>query len=563
MSKTLFWYLFRDLLKVFLLATVVLACIMSFGGLLRPLTQKGLDLWQVLQILLYLMPAMLTYSIPIASLFAATIVYGRLTADNELTACRAAGLSYLSMALPAIAMGLVISLGSLLFLSYAVPYFSLNVERVMYANVAKYITNEIQSSHEIRTLRGGGAKIYAQGAYVPAAQQGDVQTVVLIGPTIVTEDSSQPGVPASFLMARKATLRIRQRPGGPMLIDGDLEGGVTFGRQGTHRPRGGVEQQHFGPIPIPSRITESVKFMNIDQLRKQASAPETSQRVAKPLALFIASEQQDLFLRDVHARLAAEGTVTFQSELESYDLHAPGLSMTLAPDQLQLRVPPQANQNKSIRLTRRQADGSVNLIADARIATLRVHANNEDSRMQVMVDLQSPPAADSASSLVRLQIGKDLVEKNQHSLPPLSLPMPQRLQDLRQRTPDQYLQANYLPDRRIGLERDMIAVHNNAVAEMHSRASFSLSCLVLVVMGCCMGMIFRSGDFLTAFAVCVIPALAAITLVVAGQQLASGLPNNITSGFRNPLPFALSMIWSGNVLIGLIALDIMRRLHRH
>ena len=141
--------------------------------------------------------------------------------------------------------------------------------------------------------------------------------------------------------------------------------------------------------------------------------------------------------------------------------------------------------------------------------------------------------------------------------------MPQRLQDLRQRTPDQYLQANYLPDRRMGLERDMIAVHNNAVAEMHSRASFSLSCLVLVVMGCCMGMIFRSADFLTAFAVCVIPALAAITLVVAGQQLASGLPNNITSGFRNPLPFALSMIWSGNVLIGLIALDIMRRLHRH
>ena len=35
MSKTLFWYVMRDLLRVFLMTSLVLAGIMSFGGLLK------------------------------------------------------------------------------------------------------------------------------------------------------------------------------------------------------------------------------------------------------------------------------------------------------------------------------------------------------------------------------------------------------------------------------------------------------------------------------------------------------------------------------------------------
>jgi lipopolysaccharide export LptBFGC system permease protein LptF len=86
MSRTLFWYVFRDLVRIFVLASVALAAIMSFGGLLRPLTEHGLDAQQVTRILGYFMPAMQTYSLPVAALFATTMVYGRLSADNELTA---------------------------------------------------------------------------------------------------------------------------------------------------------------------------------------------------------------------------------------------------------------------------------------------------------------------------------------------------------------------------------------------------------------------------------------------------------------------------------------------
>ena len=108
MSRTLFWYVFKDLLKIFLTASGALAGIMSFGGLLRPLTQNGLDGAQVLLLIRYSLPAMSTYSLPVAALFATTWVYGRMAADNEVTACRASGISFLAMCAPAMLLGIFV-----------------------------------------------------------------------------------------------------------------------------------------------------------------------------------------------------------------------------------------------------------------------------------------------------------------------------------------------------------------------------------------------------------------------------------------------------------------------
>src|SRR6476646_10177529 len=120
MSRTLFAYIFKDLLRIFMMASGALAGIMSFGGLLRPLTQQGLDAGQVGQLLSYFTPAMTAYSFPIAALFATTMVYGRLSADNELVACRAAGISLLSVAMPAVVVGLTVAITSLLLLCFGV-----------------------------------------------------------------------------------------------------------------------------------------------------------------------------------------------------------------------------------------------------------------------------------------------------------------------------------------------------------------------------------------------------------------------------------------------------------
>src|SRR3712207_2475142 len=116
MGRTLFWYIFKDLVKIFFMASGALAGTMSFGGLLRPLTQQGLDAGQVSKMPTYMTFPMMACSLPIAALFAATVVYGRLSADNELTACRAGGISlgpFLGMAFPGLVFGLLVAAVSL------------------------------------------------------------------------------------------------------------------------------------------------------------------------------------------------------------------------------------------------------------------------------------------------------------------------------------------------------------------------------------------------------------------------------------------------------------------
>src|SRR2546421_8126172 len=155
MSKTLFWYLFRDLARIFVITSGALAGIMSFGGLLRPLTENGLDAGQVGRMLTYLTPAMMTYSLPVAALFATAIVYGRLSADNELTAVRAGGISYLGIGMPALVLGLGVAILSLLLLCFIVPLLSLKVEQVIYSNAAKVIASKIDKNHQLRVSPGG------------------------------------------------------------------------------------------------------------------------------------------------------------------------------------------------------------------------------------------------------------------------------------------------------------------------------------------------------------------------------------------------------------------------
>src|SRR5689334_11272697 len=165
-SYTLSRYIFWDMLRIFMMASGALAGVMSFGGLLRPLTQQGLDANQVGQLLTFFTPAMTAYSFPIAALFATTMVYGRLSADNELTACRAAGISLLSVAVPAFVLGSLAALVSFLFLSFVVPASTLKAEKVIYSNIAKVIASQIQRSHQI-SFPGSLYTVFAQQAYLP------------------------------------------------------------------------------------------------------------------------------------------------------------------------------------------------------------------------------------------------------------------------------------------------------------------------------------------------------------------------------------------------------------
>jgi hypothetical protein len=143
------------------------------------------------------------------------------------------------------------------------------------------------------------------------------------------------------------------------------------------------------------------------------------------------------------------------------------------------------------------------------------------------------------------------------------VPIPQSLRDLEHRPLDDYRsKAAAGAGNQRALERQLIVLNNDIVSEMHGRMAFALSCLILVLVGCSLGMMFRSGNFLTAFAISFIPALLSITLIIAGQQTCGNIPWNRGLGWENPLKMGVALIWSGNVANLALSSGLLWRLWR-
>lgn len=591
MGRTLFWYVFRDLLKIFFMTSGTLAGIMSFGGLLRPLTQQGLDPAQIGQMLFYFTPAMLAYSLPIAALFATSVVYGRLSADNELTACRAGGISLgpmLGMSFPALLFGLLVAVLSLVFLCFLVPTYTLKVERVVYSNMAKLIATKIERTHEIRF---GGVNIFAQKAYLPPPdpRYPDRQQVVLEGVSFVqyekpdkpegptsrpapgTKPAPKPKVdekdkplriPKEFMMATSATIDIRERDDDQVSLIIGLEGGIKYPREFSGGTQIGIELTQFGPLLIPSPIKEDTKFMNVGRLKLLYDKPEESRKIASYIADFLRRDQTRRYLTELQARLNGQSASQEYSRYISFksaddqssvfvsvsDPSATGLATLEQVDGDELRLV--GSTSNAIQYSRRDGNQS-EILQYARELRLRARPNGDQRTLDVTIELygRSPGVASTRP-----------VSGNYSDV--IEVKMPLEVEGLKHRKLEAYTKSVDLPRAdRDRLNRELVVLNNNIWAETMARASFSTSCLILVLVGATLGMMFRSGNFLTAFAVSFVPALVCITLIVAGQQMANTVPFQFESK-PNPLKYGIALIWSGNVINFIIATALLWRIQR-
>jgi lipopolysaccharide export LptBFGC system permease protein LptF len=569
MSRTIFWYIFKDLVRVFLMTSGALAGIMSFGGLLRPLTRQGLNIEQVGKVLAYFGPAMTTYSFPIAALFATTMIYGRLSADNELTACRAGGISLVSLSVagPALVLGLIVAMISLLFLCFVVPACTLCVEKVLYSNFAQLVANHIERTHEIEF---GQYTIFAQEAWLPPATdvapgQPGQQQVVLRGPTIVTDEhplKDQPdfAVPKEFSTAAEAVVFINQRTDDDQVeLRVRLEDGFRFPRKFEDAMQAGVAETVFGPILLPSPIKEDTKFMDLGTLKQYYAHPERSQKLREQVADLVRTDQSKTFVSMVRDQLnGPEGQSTFSFEGgERYVLlrgsGAPPAVLT-SPEAMEIKPPgsgsttvPTVPPDEVRPLTfRRETPGRPASVVHASQLRLRANPTTDDQSMDCSLSLldctteiEQGPAAPRANFSQQFTI-----------------PMTDKIAALSQRGLTYY----QTQPQAVFLRHDYHRLLNQIIAECHDRASFAISCLILVMVGAALGMIFRSGNFLTAFAVSFVPALVSITLTIAGQRTAGNIPYHDTAS--DPLMLGLVLIWLGNVINLVIAGGLLLRLHR-
>jgi lipopolysaccharide export system permease protein len=108
---TLQRYILWELLRIFALALVGLSSIVVMAGIVQETSQQGLGPEHILILIPLLLPSTLPYTVPATMLFAVAVVYGRLSADNEITAIKAAGIPARFAIWPAVVLSMLVSAG--------------------------------------------------------------------------------------------------------------------------------------------------------------------------------------------------------------------------------------------------------------------------------------------------------------------------------------------------------------------------------------------------------------------------------------------------------------------
>ncbi len=125
-------YIGRETLVSFFLAVCVLNIVLVLGEIFKKLLPYILDhnvpIFYLVTILLSFLPAALVYSIPWGFLTAVLLVFGRLSAGNELTALRTAGMSIGRIARPVLVLAALSSVLCLWIDLYVAPRFLQNLQ---------------------------------------------------------------------------------------------------------------------------------------------------------------------------------------------------------------------------------------------------------------------------------------------------------------------------------------------------------------------------------------------------------------------------------------------------
>ncbi len=127
-------YLLREHAHPFLLWMLAFTFALFIGNLFKLadlVVNKGVPLAIVGQLFLYILPYLLSFTIPMAALMSTLLALGRLGQDNELTAIEASGISFWQLTVPVVATALLMSLGLILFNDQVLPRSHLAARRVV------------------------------------------------------------------------------------------------------------------------------------------------------------------------------------------------------------------------------------------------------------------------------------------------------------------------------------------------------------------------------------------------------------------------------------------------
>jgi lipopolysaccharide export LptBFGC system permease protein LptF len=531
MVFTLHRYIFRELLRVFVLTVVALALIMSLGSILRPVQEYGVGPRQVIHLMGYFLPITLTFVLPMAALFAGALVYGRLTSDNELDACRASGISLLTLVYPGLALAIIVAIANLLLSFHVMPAFVHLAEKSLKANAKQILFRNIQQKRYY--------ELPPDGRYLIYADQASPQNDALSGAVIV--ELKDNGIKKIITAeGAKVTFKLHER-------FNEVQITAYRANQMGAEDEGGAEWlsliTEFGSL-----LGDDIKFKKIDEMKRIQADLIQFYPIAKLARDTYAQLTTELLAQDIKTKIA-NGTNSFYELLGEPNSVKFTARQCIARDEEEVELSDDVvvieydTDSKRPLRTLRCARASLHIEGDKLAPTLTMDIYNarvEDSEELIMRHIVRgliPPMA------VETIANEFKAEKNGS----LSLKVEKLASELTgiQTSPQ-------LAKLRNTLKRKIRKTLVQIKAEIHSRLVFGIGCVSMIMIGIGLGIIKKGGHLLGAFGASCVPAAVLIVCIMSGKQLTENLGSQNVSG--------IALMWAGLAFLSLFAVLIYYRL---
>jgi lipopolysaccharide export system permease protein len=139
MRKIIYRYIFKEISFPFIIILFILTFVLLIGKILQIMDlviNKGVGIFSIVKIIIFLMPSFMLFTIPIALLISILIAMGRLSSDNEITALKTSGVSLLQIFYPVAIASLITFIFTIVISYFLVPQCNFSTRRLLF-NIVK------------------------------------------------------------------------------------------------------------------------------------------------------------------------------------------------------------------------------------------------------------------------------------------------------------------------------------------------------------------------------------------------------------------------------------------
>lgn len=548
MPWTLYRYILRELLKLLVLTTVVLVTVISFAAAIKPMSEGLLGPAALAKFVGYSAPTMLAFALPFAGAFAATLVFLRMASDNEIVACSASGLSYFSILLPVIGLGLALTMGMFYLSNFVIPTFYRAAAQTVETDLMTVLVSELNQNRPFTRLED--TVLYADTAVQrdpPVLEDAPLQPSKLIELTgVAVGQLDEQGRLRSDTTAQRANV---------LLFYGETQSWVTIRLRNVmyYDPAEGglgfTELLDLPPVRLPSPFQDSPKFMSWPQLRELRNHPDRYHEVR-------------IYKRELAQALAAE---RLRQELRGTLMHSERRQVTLAGarpnDRYTISAPVARVVDGTFALEGRDEEPVMIAYRSPNLPDRRYEAASASLQV-VPGEAEIEPSVRVALHQVRVydaRLPAQFSERPELELPRMVWPrtlLPEDYEALSTNEvfvlADQALAAASNGRRAPALARaarllsDQITdLARKVFAQLHERAASAVACLLLLVLGAVLSLHLKGQMPLVVYFWSFLMAILTIILIHTGE--------NMAGGSRFPMFMGLGVLWSGNVGLAVVA----------